>query len=128
MIPSIGDYAARYVKFLVPGAETPWPFKYVGDGVYRQLPVAAKYVGTTKYLQNYNYNGKVVQFNNEKSEKKYQELVTKAVPLTFTQELVDTINENVKKAGYTKVYTIEELNALPEDRKRKAIDCYGTKP
>jgi hypothetical protein len=125
MIPSIGDYAARYVKFLVPGAETPWPFKYVGDGVYRQLPVAAKYVGTTKYLQNYNYNGKVVEFNNEKSEKKYQEPVTKAVPLTFTQELVDTINENVKKAGYTKIYTIEELNAMSEDRKKKAIDCYG---
>ena len=50
----------------------------------------------------------------------------KSEPITFTQEMVDTINENVKKAGYNKVYTIEELNTMPEDRKKKAIDCYGT--
>jgi hypothetical protein len=46
---------------------------------------------------------------------------------TFTQEMVDTINENVRKAGYKKQYTIEELNAMPEDKKKKAIECYGTK-
>ena len=46
--------------------------------------------------------------------------------ITFTQEMVDTINENVRKAGYKKQYTIEELNAMPEDRKKKAIDCYGS--
>lgn len=99
MIPRIGDYAARYVKFLVPGAETPWPFKYVGDGVYRQLPVAAKYVGTTKYLQNYNYNGKVVEFNNEKSEKKYQEPVTK----------VDVVTEQfIERSGTEKNVVVPE--------------------
>lgn len=126
-VPSIGDYAARYVKFLVPGAETPWPFKYVGNGVYRQLPVSAKYVGTTKYLQNYNYNGKIVEFNNEKSEKKYQEPVVKAVPLIFTQEMADKLNditENVRKNGF--VYTVEYLNNLPEETKQKAIYCYTT--
>jgi len=127
--PSIGDYDARYVKFLVPGAETPRPFKYVGDGVYKQLPVEAKYVGTTKYLQNYNYNGKVIEFNNEKSEKKYQEPVVKAVPLNevvFTQQMADQINETLKAANVNKVYTVEELNNLPQEKKERAIYCYTT--
>ncbi len=123
--PSINEHTARYVKFkgII--------FKYIGDGTYKQLPTRAKYVGNNKYLQRYDFDKPAKEFNSEPSKKEYTstlqtpETVVPS-PITFTQEMVDTINENVRKAGYKKQYTIEELNAMPEDRKKKAIDCYGS--
>lgn len=127
--PSVdGQNVARYIKF--DGV----PYKYAGDGTYRLLPVRAKYVGTNKYIQRYDFDAKPKEYNSRPSEKTYQsnlETQNPVVPsqetITFTQEMVNIINENVRKAGYKKQYTIEELNAMPEDKKKKAIECYGTK-
>jgi hypothetical protein len=48
------------------------------------------------------------------------------LPYTFTQEMTDQINETLKAAKVNKVYTVEELNNLPQEKKERAIYCYTT--
>jgi len=88
---------------------------------YKEVKDKQYFVQSKKDIHILGSEKDILQFKN------YMNQITVPSPITFTQEMVDTINENVKKAGYTKVYTIEELNAMSEDRKKKAIDCYGTK-
>lgn len=64
--PSVdGKYIARCIR------RGNLIYKYVGGGVYKEMKVRADYVKGNKYLQNYNFNGKVIEFNSEKSEKQF---------------------------------------------------------
>ena len=92
-VPSINYHSARYVKFkgII--------FKYIGSGMYKQLPTRAKYVGNNKYLQWYDFNKPAKEFNNEKSVKKYQEPVTK----------VDVVTEQfIERSGTEKNVVVPE--------------------
>jgi len=66
-----------------------------------------------------------IKGKNLKVEEKKMEVSSK--PITFTQEMVDRLNEiTVDKRTNGFVYTIEYLNNSSEERKQRAIYCYTT--
>ena len=79
-------------------------------------------------LKTANINNKMYASHFDKMLKVTNQLIEYSkLPYTFTQEMVDRLNEiteDKRTNGF--VYTIEYLNNSSEERKQRAIYCYTT--
>jgi len=79
-------------------------------------------------LKTANFNNKMYVSHFDEMLKVTNKLIEYSkLPYTFTQEMVDRLNEiTVDKRINGFVYTIEYLNNSSEERKQRAIYCYTT--
>lgn len=126
--PSVdGKNVARYIKF--EGV----PYKYAGDGTYRLLPVRAKYVGTNKYIQRYDFDAKPKQYVSRPSEKKY---VTQSIDVVANtleklevenQVIINSTDKNVvvpegSSGNNLPIFTTDNSIFLMNDQQQAAHD------
>lgn len=117
--PSVdGQNVARYIKF------NGVPYKYAGDGTYRLLPVRAKYVGTNKYIQRYDFDAKPKEYNSRPSEKKYTSVELKNT-LKEGVEIVFSIHSQLKTIGNEQNYS-KYLDTVFPTSNNKDIVFHGT--